>query len=39
MELRTVLKKFKPGDEVKVTWKRGTRVMSGDMMLAEEPKK
>tara|TARA_R110002096_G_scaffold71981_19_gene171699 strand:- start:127 stop:1173 length:1047 start_codon:yes stop_codon:yes gene_type:complete len=39
MELRTVLKKFKPGDTVKVTWKRGTRVMSGDMMLAEEPKK
>jgi S1-C subfamily serine protease len=39
MELRTVLKKFKPGDTIKVTWKRGTRVLSGDMTLAEEPKK
>ncbi|MGK0203151.1 MAG: serine protease Do [Planctomycetota bacterium] len=39
MELRTVLKKFKPGDKVKVTWKRGTRVLSGDMTLVEEPKK
>lgn len=39
MELRTVLKKFKPGDKIKVTWKRGTRVLSGDLTLAEEPKK
>ena len=39
IELRSVLKKYKPNDKVKVTWKRGTRVMSGEMTLAEEPKK
>lgn len=38
-ELRSVLNKYKPGDTVKVTWKRGTRVMSGDMTLEKEPKK
>lgn len=38
-EFRRVLEKYKPGDTVKVMWKRGTRVMTGDMTLAEEPKK
>jgi serine protease Do len=38
-ELRSVLTKYKPGDTVKVMWKRGTRVMTGDMTLLEEPKK
>ena len=38
-ELRRVLSKYKPGDTIKVMWKRGTRVMTGDMILAEEPKK
>lgn len=38
-ELRRVLSKNKPGDTVKVMWKRGTRVMTGDMTLVEEPKK
>lgn len=38
-ELREVLAKFAPGRTVKVTWKRGTQVLTGDMVLAEEPKK
>lgn len=38
-ELRSVLKKYQPGDTVTVMWKRGTRVMTGDMQLAEKPKK
>jgi len=38
-ELRSVLKKYVPGQTVKVMWKRGTRVMTGDMTLSEEPKK
>ena len=38
-EFRRVLEKYKPGDKVQVMWKRGTRVMTGEMTLAEEPKK
>ncbi|MEC8651611.1 MAG: trypsin-like peptidase domain-containing protein [Planctomycetota bacterium] len=38
-EFRRVLEKYKPGDTVKVMWKRGARVMTGEMTLAEEPKK
>jgi len=37
-EFRRVLEKYKPGDTVRVMWKRGTRVMEGEMKLAEEPK-
>ena len=37
-EFRRVLEKYQPGDKVKVMWKRGTRVMTGDMTLAEVPK-
>ena len=37
-ELRTILAKYSPADTVKVMWKRGTRVMTGDMQLAEVPK-
>ena len=32
-ELRNVLTKYAPGDTVKVMWKRGTQVMTGDMTL------
>ncbi|HEB52373.1 MAG TPA: serine protease [bacterium] len=39
MEFRRVLEKYKPGDTVKVMWKRGTRVMTGEMTLAKEPKR
>jgi S1-C subfamily serine protease len=38
-EMRRVMKKFKPGDTVTVMWKRGTRVMNGEMTFAEVPKK
>ena len=38
VEFRSVLEKYRPGDTVKVMWKRGTRVMTGEMQLAEEPK-
>lgn len=38
-ELRSVFKKYKPGDIVKVMWKRGTKVMTGDMELMEKPKR
>ena len=38
-ELRSVLEKYKPGDTVAVMWKRGTRVMTGEMLLAEQPAK
>ena len=38
-ELRNVLTKYAPGDTVKVMWKRGTQVMTGDMTLVEEPKR
>ena len=36
-EFRRVLTKYRPGDKVTVMWKRGTRVMTGEMTLAEEP--
>ncbi|MFK7739422.1 MAG: S1C family serine protease [Planctomycetota bacterium] len=38
-EYRRVLTKYKPGDTVQVMWKRGRRVMNGEMKLAKEPKK
>ena len=38
-EFRRVLAKYRPGDKVKLMWKRGTRVMTGELTLAEEPKK
>ncbi|MEZ6036815.1 MAG: trypsin-like peptidase domain-containing protein [Planctomycetota bacterium] len=37
-ELRTVLEKYAPGDKVQVMWKRGTKVLNGEMTLQEEPK-
>jgi len=38
-ELREILAKFGAGDRVKITWKRGTQVSQGDLVLASEPKK
>jgi len=38
-ELREVLGKYAPGQTVKVTWKRGTEVKTGEMTLGKEPKK
>lgn len=38
-ELGEMLGKFRPGQTVKVTWKRGTQVMTGDVELAKEPAK
>lgn len=38
-EFREILAKFAPGQTVKVTWKRGTDILTGDLVLAEEPKK
>jgi S1-C subfamily serine protease len=38
VEFRDVLARFAAGDTVKVTWKRGTQVQHGDMVLAEEPR-
>lgn len=38
-ELREVLSKYEPGKTVKVTWKRGTEVKTGEMTLAKEPRK
>ena len=38
-ELREVLGKYEPGQTVKVTWKRGTQVLNGEMALAKEPAK
>ena len=38
-EFRRVLKKYAPGDTVQLVWKRGRRVMNGELKLAEEPKK
>lgn len=38
-EFRTILAKFAPGQKVKVTWKRGTQVMTGECELAKEPAK
>ncbi|MCR9244404.1 MAG: S1C family serine protease [bacterium] len=36
-EFRTVLSKFGAGDTVKVTWKRGTKIKTGEMTLAKHP--
>ncbi|MFY9343305.1 MAG: trypsin-like peptidase domain-containing protein [Planctomycetota bacterium] len=36
-ELREMLGKFRPGQQVKVTWKRGTEVMTGEVELGKEP--
>jgi serine protease Do len=38
VEFREVLARFAAGDKVKVTWKRGTRVLDGEMVLVEEPR-
>lgn len=38
-ELREILTRFAPGQTVKVTWKRGTQVLNGDMLLVKEPAK
>lgn len=38
-EFREVLGKLAPGRPVKVTWKRGTDVLTGVMVLTEEPNK
>ena len=38
-EFRRVLSKYEPGDTVTMMWKRGTRVMTGEMTLEEEPKR
>lgn len=38
-EFREILAKFTAGQRVKVTWKRGTQVMTGDVELAKEPAK
>jgi serine protease Do len=38
-ELREILAKFPPGQKVKLTWKRGTQVETGDVVLAKEPVK
>jgi S1-C subfamily serine protease len=39
IEFRTVLERYGPGDTVTLMWKRGTRVMTGELKLVEEPKK
>ena len=38
-EFREILGKFTAGQKVKVTWKRGTQVMTGDVELVKEPSK
>lgn len=38
VEFRRVLEKYKPGDTVTVMWKRGTRVMTGELTFEKEPK-
>lgn len=38
-EFREILTRFAPGQQVKLTWKRGTKVLQHDLRLAEEPKK
>ena len=38
-EFHEILGKYAPGQKVKVTWKRGTQVMTGDVELAKEPAK
>ena len=37
-EYREILGKFAPGQKVKVTWKRGTQVLTGEVELGKEPK-
>jgi serine protease Do len=36
-EFREILGKFRPGQKVKVTWKRGTQVLTGEVELMKEP--
>jgi serine protease Do len=38
-EFREILGKFAPGQRVRLTWKRGTQVMTGEVELAKEPAK
>lgn len=38
-ECREILGKFAPGQKVKVTWKRGSEVMTGEVELRREPSK
>lgn len=38
-EFRRVLEKYRPGQQVELMWKRGTKVMTGALLLVEEPKK
>ncbi len=38
-EYREILARYGPGDTVKLTWKRGTEVLQGDLQLAAEPAK
>ncbi len=37
-EFREVLSKYAPGQTVKITWKRGTQVAYGDLILSKEPR-
>lgn len=38
VEFRSVLQRFRVGQTVKVTYKRGTSVLQGDLVLVEEPR-
>lgn len=38
-EFREVLQRFAPGQKVKLTWKRGTQVLTGEVELQKEPAK
>lgn len=38
-EFREVLTKYAPGDKVQVTWKRGTKIMNGELEFVADPKK
>lgn len=38
VEFREVLARFAAGQTVKLTWKRGTRILDGELLLTEEPK-
>jgi serine protease Do len=38
-EFREILAKYGAGEKVKITWKRGTQVNQGELVLAPEPKK
>ena len=38
-EFREVLERFRPGQKVVLTWKRGTKVETGELELAEVPAK